>query len=306
MPYANWIQTLNAAKSCKPTVAQALTAFPQYCGALYGENENQGNSEYNAAQAKIERSFANGLYLGANYTFSKLLSNAASTTQATSGGQVIGVINPYQGNRNKSLSPDDITHQLSVLAVYDLPFGPGKRWLGSSRILGNIVGGWTLSSSMKFTSGMPFFFSNSTVCGVPNQFTAECIPGILPGATVLTQSFPGVNINRPVFNAAAFEPASLFEGGNYLGNGPRVTGVRGSPYRNTSLSVAKKIAIKERLNLEFRAEMFNLFNNHYFTCDGNFSSCTPFNNDPSSPSFGAWNGTVSQPRNIQVVGRLTF
>ncbi len=306
VPYSNWVQTLNAAGTCKPTVAQALVQYPQYCGALFGENENEGTSEYNAAQAKLEKNFANGLYLGANYTFAKLITNAASTTQATSGGQVIGVINPYQGNRNKSLSPDDITHTFALLGVYDLPFGAGKRLLNKPGILNLIVGGWTVSSSVKLVSGMPLFFSDSTVCGVPNQFTAECIPTILPGAKVLTQSWSGVNVNQPMFNAAAFEPTSLFANGTYLGVGPRVTGVRGSPYRNTSISLAKKIAIRERVSLELRGEFFNIFNNHYFTCDGQFSSCTPFNNDPSNSNFGQWNGTVTQPRNIQVVGRLTF
>ncbi len=59
--------------------------------------------------------------------------------------------------------------------------------------------------------------------------------------------------------------------------------------------------------MEIRAEAFNILNNHYFTCDGQaFGDCIPFNNDPSSSSFGAWNGTVTQPRNIQLVGRITF
>ncbi len=78
-----------------------------------------------------------------------------------------GVINPYQGSRNKSISPDDITHSFALLGVYDLPFGPGKRWLNNSGILGQIVGGWTLASSIKLVSGMPLFFRDSTVCGVP-------------------------------------------------------------------------------------------------------------------------------------------
>ncbi|HEX4165829.1 MAG TPA: TonB-dependent receptor [Bryobacteraceae bacterium] len=307
VPYSNWVQTLTSVGTCQPTVAQALVRFPQYCGALYGENENEGTSEYNSFQTKLEKSFSNGLYFGANYSFSKLITDAASTTQATSGGQVIGIINPFQGSRNKSISPDDVTHTFNLLGVYDLPFGPGKPWLGGrSRVLGYIVGGWTLSSSVKLTSGMPLFFSNSTVCGVPSQFDAECIPAVLPGANVLTQSWSGFNVNRPAFNAAAFEPVSLFANGTYLGVGPRVTGVRGSPYRDTNISLSKKISIKERVNLELRGEIFNIFNNHYFTCDGQFSSCVPFNNDPSSSQFGVWNGTVTQPRNIQVVGRITF
>ncbi len=306
VPYSNWVQTLDSVGNCKPTVAQALVRFPQYCGALFGENENEGTSEYNSFQAKLERQFAGGLYLGANYTFSKLITNASSTTQATAEGNIIGIINPYQGSRNKSISPDDVTHTFNLLGVYNLPFGPGKRWLGNSHFLGNIVGGWTLSSSVKLTSGMPLFFSDSTVCGVPNQFTAECIPAIVPGGKVLTQSWSNFNVNQPAFNAAAFEPVSSFANGTYLGAGPRVTGVRGSPYRDANISLSKKIAIKERINLEFRGEIFNIFNNHYFTCDGNSTTCVPFNNDPSSSHFGAWNGTVTQPRNIQVVGRLTF
>jgi hypothetical protein len=282
--------------------------YPQYCSGLIGLNENEGNSEYNSFQTKLEKAFSNGLYLGANYTFAKLLTDAASTTQSNSAGYgAIGaVINPIQGRRNKSLSPDDITHTFSFMGVYDLPFGPGKHWLNSG-ILGQIAGGWTLSSSIKLVSGMPFYFRNSTVCGVPSQLQAECIPGILPGAKVLTQSWSGFDVNRPAFNAGAFEPASLFANGNYLGVGPRVSGVRGSPYRDTNVSLSKKINIKERVTVEIRGEVFNIFNNHYFTCDGQaFGDCIPFNNDASDSNFGVWNGTVTQPRNIQLVGRVTF
>ena len=83
--------------------------------------------------------------------------------------------------------------------------------------------------------------------------------------------------------------------------------MRGSPYRDVNLSLARKFLVKERLGFEVRAEAFNAFNNHYFTCDGQaFGDCIPFNNDPSSANFGTWNGTVTQPRNIQLVGRITF
>jgi hypothetical protein len=217
------------------------------------------------------------------------------------------VINPFQGRRNKSLSPDDVTHTFSLLGVYELPFGKGKRWLNSSSFVDYVVGGWTLSSSIKLVSGMPLYFRNSNVCGIPSQLQAQCIPGILPGASVLAQSWSNLDVNRPAYNVAAFEPASLFANGNYLGVGPRVSGVRGSPYRDTNLSLSKKINITERVGLEIRAEAFNVFNNHYFTCDGEaFGDCIPFNNDPSDSSFGSWNGTVTQPRNIQLVGRITF
>src|SRR5450755_208844 len=78
VPYGNWVQTLNAAGTCKPTVAQALVQFPQYCGALFGINENEGTSIYNSLQAKFEKQFSTGLYLGANYTYSRLETDASS------------------------------------------------------------------------------------------------------------------------------------------------------------------------------------------------------------------------------------
>ena len=305
VPYANWVQTLTNG-SCAPTVAQALVPYPQFCGGLTGTNENEGTSMYNSFQATFQKSFATGVYLSANYTYSRLMTDASSTTQSTAGYGAIGsVINPIQGSRNYSLSPDDITHVGSVLAVYDLPFGSGKRWLNSTGLFNQVVSGWTLSSSMKFTSGMPFYFRDSSSCGLPSQFQAQCIPAIT-GKNVLAQSWGSMNVNQPAFNVSAFEPASNFNG-FYLGTGPRVSDVRGSPYRDVNLSISKTIMIKERLKVEIRAEGFNIFNNHYFTCDGQaFGDCIPFNNDPSSTSFGAWNGTVTQPRNIQLVGRITF
>ena len=310
VPYSNWISTLDTAGTCKPTVAQALVRFPQFCGGLFGENENEGTSIYNSFQAKYEKGFKNGLYFGANYTYSRLTTDAASTTQATAGyGGIGGVINPYQGSRNKSISTDDIPNTVSILGTYDLPFGAGKKWMSRTGFTDKILGGWTLATSMKFTSGMPFYFRDSTVCGVPSQFQAQCIPAI--SGKVLAQSWSSFNVNEPAFNASAFEPSSAFANGNYLGTGPRVSSVRGSPYRDANISLSKKLAFtfhdKTLANMELRAEAFNVLNNHYFTCDGQaFGDCIPFNNDPSSSSFGAWNGTVSQPRNIQLVGRITF
>jgi hypothetical protein len=206
-----------------------------------------------------------------------------------------------------SLSPDDIANTFSLMAVYDLPFGKGKAFLNSSRLLDAVVGGWTLSSSIKLVSGMPLYFRDSNVCGVPSQLQAACIPGISSNSSVLSQSWSGTNVNQPMYNGSAFESTSMFAAGNYLGTGPRVSSVRGSPYRDTNLSIAKNFSITERFKIQIRAEAFNIFNNHYFTCDGQaFGDCIPFNNDPSSSTFGAWNGTVTQPRNVQLVGRFTF
>ena len=87
-----------------------------------------------------------------------------------------------------------------------------------------------------------------------------------------------------------------------------MSSVRGSPFRDNNISIKRKFAIKEFANFEISAETFNVFNNHYFTCDSEaFGDCIPFNKDPSSgPKFGNWSGTVTQPRNVQLVARFTF
>lgn len=307
-PYASWANDLNTAGTCKPTVAQALVQYPQYCNGITGLNESEATSLYNSLQLKLEKQFSGGLYLGANYTFSRLTTDGSSTTQATANyGGIGSVISPFQGSRNMSLSPDDITHTFSLMAVYDLPFGKGQKFLNGSRAMDLLVGGWTLASTVKLVSGTPLYFRNSNVCGLPSQIQAACIPGITSASGVLTQGWLGANVNVPMYSSSAFESTSLFAGGNYLGTGPRVSDVRGSPYRDTNLSIAKNFSITERVKIQIRAEAFNIFNNHYFTCDGQaFGDCIPFNNDPSSPSFGNWNGTVSTPRNVQLVGRFTF
>lgn len=305
-PYTGWAQQLIDGGGCAPTVAQALLPYPQYCNGLTGINENQGTSHFNSMQLKYGRSFTGGFYLEANYTLARLTTNASSTTQSVANyGGIGNVISPYEGSRNMSLSPDDITNTAAVMAVYDVPFGKGKKFLNSGGALSHLMEGWTLATSMKFTSGMPLYFWDSAVCGVPGQFRAVCIPSI--SGNVLSQSWTNFDVNKPAYNVGAFQPASDFANGNFLGTGPRVSSVRGSPYRVVNLSLSRKFAIKERLNFEVRAETFNIFNTHYFTCDGQaFGDCIPFNNDPSSSSFGTWNGTATGPRNIQLVGRIEF
>ncbi|HEY7307439.1 MAG TPA: carboxypeptidase regulatory-like domain-containing protein [Bryobacteraceae bacterium] len=66
VPYSNWVDDLSNRGTCKPTVAQALVAYPQYCNGLIGLNENQGTSQYHSFQASFERQFATGMHAGAN------------------------------------------------------------------------------------------------------------------------------------------------------------------------------------------------------------------------------------------------
>jgi len=155
------------------------------------------------------------------------------------------------------------------------------------------------------SSGTPLYF-RSGECNVPGEFHAGCIPAILEGAYPWAQGKGTFDPNRPLFNQAAFEPVSGFEAFGYYGRGPRVTDLRGFGYHNHNLGLVKTTKITEGLTFQFRAEFFNLWNWHGFSCSNQCFGALAFDTDISSPEFGQWTGSVSDPRNIQFGARLDF
>jgi hypothetical protein len=308
VPYAGWYDQLHN-YGCTPSVAQALVPYPQYCGGLTGLNENLGSSTYHAFQLKVEKRYSSGLYTLLSYSHSKLLTSAAGLTQSTSAtwnGTTGAVISPFEMQRNKSLAPDDVPNSFSLAVVYELPVGKGKKWLNSGGFTNYVLGGWEVTSTIKYSSGTPFWFRANN-CGVPGQFQLGCLPAVLPGqdpfAVPLDQYDPGGK--KPLFNPAAFESSSLFTSGQYYGVGPRISGFRGFPFHNVDIGIGKRISIAEKVRLLIRAEAFNAFNLHNFTCTGN-GGCQAFNTTLGDVNFGQWGGNVTTPRNIQLVGRVEF
>jgi len=302
IPYPGWVQQM---AGCTPTVAQALVQYPQYCGNIYGNNENAGNSTYHSFQFKAEKRMNNGLWVLGSYTNSKLISDSDNTqTGATTWSAVQGVISPYERQRNKALSGNDVPQIVSIALMYQLPFGKGKRWLDKGGFLNYVVGGWEASTIFRESSGTPMFFRSGT-CVVPGQFAAGCIPAQIKGVNPWLQPVGSFDPGKgPLLNAAAFEPASSFN--YYFGQGPRVSNLRNPGYYNQDFGVHKNFKLAEKMTLQFRFEFFNVWNWHTFTAAGEYGGGNIINNDVSSPNFGLWNGSISTPRNIQLAGQITF
>ncbi len=314
IPYTGWFGQLNAA-GCSPTVAQALLPYPQYCDRLQGQNENAGNSTYHSFQFKAEKRFSHGQYLLATYTLSKLLGDAESTQRRASAAWLgtEGVISPFERRRNKALANDDVPQLLTFAFVYELPIGNGKRFLNRGGIVDKAVGGWRMSTLFRASSGVPMYFRSGTCAAADAQFAVACIPGILPGANLYAQSRSGFDPNKgPLFNVSAFEPVSAFSlptdptKALYYGVGPRISNIRSFGYHDQSLAFIKDTKLTERLNIQIRAEIFNLWNWHIFNNNSPDYGVSAFTTDISSSDFGKWNGSVTNPRNIQVGARLTF
>jgi hypothetical protein len=139
------------------TIGRLLRPFPQYTGITTNCClENLGQSTYNALEAKVERRFRNGLNLLAAYTFSKTLTDADSSFSTLTGfnSNVFGAQNPYNLKGEKALSYQDIPHTFVLSYLYELPVGPGKKYL-SHGVASKILGGWQVGGVHRYQSGSP-------------------------------------------------------------------------------------------------------------------------------------------------------
>lgn len=324
-PYAGWSTQLRS-KGCNPTVARALMPFPQYCSDLFGLNENFGNSIYHSFQFKAERRFSKGLFFLVSYTNSKLITDAADSTQRSSSrDNAAGGLRSFSDRRqNRAIAPDDVPQVLSVAGVYELPFGSNKQFLNKGGVLNKLVGGWQTSAVYRFSRGIPFFFYSGN-CQT-GAFLTNCMPGIKSGANPFLQDPNSFDPDKgPLFDINAFEydtgrrradgsVVSVFDAdsgvgnGFYNGAGVRLTHFRGPNFKNIDATLIKNTRISEKVNFQFRAEFFNLGNFHYFVNGGNFNigGNLPFDTNVSSANFGKWTGNVSSPRTIQFGARIEF
>jgi hypothetical protein len=177
---------------------------------------------------------------------------------------------------DRGIDPDDVSRRLAVSAVYELPFGRGKLLLPKARgLLNAIVGGWQVNTVSGFESGKPL-----PVRGA-NNFTGINYPDALRDPT-LSRSERSV---ERWFDTTAFRNPPNF----VIGNAPRtLPRTRGPGLIDVSLSAFKNFRIRERFELQFRAESFNALNH--------------VNYNPPNTAFTAGPGGLNQSANF---GRIT-
>ncbi len=255
---------------------------------------------------KLEKRFSEGFYSLVSYTLSKTISSASDNTQrdAVTWSGLQGVISPFERSRNEAIAATDTPHVLSAAFVYELPVGQGKRFLSRGGAVNALVGGWQMSTIFKYSSGLPLYF-RSGFCNVPGAFRAGCIPAVLNRDAVFAQDKGSFDPAKgPLFNKDAFEPVSAFN--FYYGQGNRIEeSLRAFGYHNQDLSLIKNTRMPGGTNLQIRFEVFNLWNWHMFTNPGQWGGLA-FNNDLASPDFGRWNGSVTDPRTMQLAARFEF
>ncbi|MGH9627249.1 MAG: TonB-dependent receptor domain-containing protein, partial [Bryobacteraceae bacterium] len=265
----------------RATVAQALRPFPQFNNVdIYGST--YGNSNYQSFQYKLDKRFRGGLAGTVAYTWSKFLTDARQFDSLT--GQQDRL------QREWSFHPTDLTHILTFSAVYQLPFGPGQKWM-TSGIASKIFGGWQLSTVNSYNSGTRL--SVTTNNNLP-FFNGGLRPNIVSSDIRSDVSMSDFDPAADVYlNRAAFANPAPGE----FGSAPRYLNLRGPTRLAESFGVMKDTKIGERFTHQFRMEIQNPFNRVVF---GNPE--TSF----ASDNFGQITGVQIDPRNIQFGMKLIF
>jgi hypothetical protein len=279
-------------------LAQHIMGSRQFNPAVYGPGATLGNEQsrrlyqgigavemassyeyenYNAIQLNVTRRVSNGLHVLTNLTWGKIIDNTSSATEGNTGPP-----NPF--NLNSSRGPADYDVKLR----YNLALNYDVRHFSVSHLEGTFINGWQLNTILNASSGTPITVLSGTdrsLSGVGNDY-ADYVAG------QKTARPAGASFLKEYFNTAAFQQAAI---GTF---GDTSRGIlRGPGYLEVDASGVKSIPVSERVNLQFRAEAFNLINRSNYANPGSTVA--------SAATFGAIT-SAQIPRELQFALRAQF
>ena len=263
---------------------------------------NAYNSNYNSLQASVQRRLTRGLQIGASYTFSKALDVADGDTSTVSS---------YFSPRFRNYGPAgfDRPQQFVANYVYDLPkIGSKTNFRPATWVLDN----WEISGVTSFISGSPFtpglgWQTSTNVTGSGTTGTGDGARVNVIGSC----SANGTHTFYQWFNTSAFAPPVIGQWGNpnvtmaNFGNaGTNVC--RGPGLNNWDLAVSKRFPLmKEGRFVQFRTEMFNVWNHTQYSGVDSGTSFNPTTGAQTNPTYGQINGSRGG-RLIELSLRVVF
>jgi hypothetical protein len=227
-----------------PALSSSSPIFPGQPIGNITQIESTGNSSYNALSISATQRLSGGLHFNTSYTWSKSL----DYNSLSSGGVIAQ--DSYNLRGSRGLSDFDARHRLVVSSIYELPFKRNK-----------LTAGWQLSAVVQAQSGNPsnIVTSNSVINGLSNTVR----PDVMGPIKIIG------NVDN-WFDTSVFVPVNRF--GNLGRNvviGPR--------FNNTDLSLSRNLTLRENARLQFRFEVFDIFNHANLGQPGNLVG---------SPNFG--------------------
>jgi len=250
-----------------------------------GTQDTRGKSDYDALQLQYEHRLSHGLTVTGAFTRSKTLDDGFGNLDAGN-GNVPQLYTDY--GLERGLSNQDVNYVLSSSALYELPFGRGKRW-GSdvSKLMDYVIGGWQINAIYTLQGGTPF---SITASGTPNTARADLIGKVHVN--------PGNLLNY--VDAAAFAPPAKNGAGVYIAPGTAGRDiVRGPGFSNMDFALFKNFPVTERIKGQFRVQAYNLTNTPHFS--------NPFDTNLNDNQIGKINSVLTNSwRQIELALRFTF
>ncbi len=244
------------------------------------ERTNLGKSKYNAMQVKVDRRFKNGILVTNSYTLGRGWDYTSENTS---------VATPIDFSRSWGRSDFDRLHSYTLSGLYELPWGPGKKWLNEG-LASTIAGGWQLSSIFVAYSGTPLNILASGTLNTPgNALYADAVGE----QTVLGGLGPGKQYLDPKAYAI---PAVATLGNMHRNGGPDGPGfweIDSSLFKRFGFSGGRRFA-------EIRIDAFNLTNS------ARWDNPNETNRTVGSATFGQLNATVGGQRSFRFGGRFVF
>ncbi|MGA8151754.1 MAG: carboxypeptidase regulatory-like domain-containing protein [Terriglobales bacterium] len=257
---------------------------------------SRGDSNYNALQVDANHRFSHGVSLRGVYTWSKALDDGDSLNGTTAGNAPALVSNPFNLRSDYGLATYDVRHVAVINAIYMLPFGRGQALANGLEGWGNgFVGGWSVNSIVTIQSGFPFTPQLSYNPSNNGDTRNPVRPFVNP-------DFTGpVILGKP---SQWFDPNAFLQpppNSGFYGNIERDTLI-GPGLATWDFSVLKETPIRERLSLQFRAEIFNLLNRANF----NTPNLIVFTPSGVSGTAGAITSTSTTSRQVQFGMKLIW
>jgi hypothetical protein len=268
--------------------SQLLRPFPQFNNVP--TSGSSGTSQYDSAQMRLEKRFNKGYSITGTYTWSHFTERVFR-------------LNPTDADFENRLARDDAPQRVTASIVYELPFGHGKPWGGSSGALVNgLIGGWSVNAFGQLQSGRPLDFAGRNIYfnGDPSKLTVKYTDN---------SDVPVFDVSGFYFHDAAVQTNGVDDPvkqradtrirlGNNLRYFPsRIDGIR-SPFLNLwDVSIVKQVPLNGRVRAQFNVEFLNAFNKVVFN---------DANTDPTNADFGKVTSQNNLPRDIQLAVKIVF
>ena len=281
----------------------AISPYPQVAstfGTINYSSSPVGVSEYNALVVQVKTRKVYGLTMNMSYT----LANAEGSVQGANnytgccGNYSFQNLQEYSQSKHWVL-PIDNKNVVKGYVNYDLPFGTGKRWAFSSRLLNQAVGGWTIGVLCLYQTGSTILGPSAANYPTPG-WMGTIRSNVAPGFRFGKNPHGKLDLNNladpsnTAFNVSAFTDPEIGQ----FGNVPYIVQGWGPNYNDTDVSISKALTFgpEGRYAFTFHADFFNSLNQHHYNAP---------DTGRNDQFFGQVTG-VSGNRVGQLSGRFTF